>query len=350
MSGRAMNTTIDQIIIRLARFACSLFSLGSSIAIYTYQPSRRPLSVKSQTVPFRNTSDNLLSFQPSPSARHVFQTITIVAPGLLGASLAMAAHQRGLAKSIHLCARRQEVVDALAEKPWCQLASTDLAETVRDADLVVLCAPVNRIISFAKELAPIVERNPIVTDVGSVKGDIVRHCEANLAGKARFIGSHPMAGSEKTGMENAEAELFEGRSCFVTPSEKSDPDALSQTVEFWTALGSTVIEETPDKHDEIVANVSHLPHVVASSLASFLAERCSQSADYCGNGLRDTTRIASGSPELWREIFSQNRHEVLRSIRDFQDHLQSLAATLANENDLELLKHLADAKAFRDQL
>lgn len=280
----------------------------------------------------------------------MFQTITIIAPGLLGASLGIAAREKGLAQNVSVWARRQETVDALAEKPWCARASTDLDQACRDAELIVLCSPVNSIITLAKQLATFVQGSPIVTDVGSVKADIVQHCETVLAGKAHFIGSHPMAGSEKTGMDNACGALFESRSCFVTPSPKSNSEALAKTIAFWQAVGSTVIEETPDKHDEIVAQVSHLPHLIASSLAAFLAARCPSAADYCGNGLRDTTRVASGSPELWREIVGQNRHEVLRALRDYQDHLQALSAAIANEDELQLLQQLADGKTFRDQL
>lgn len=280
----------------------------------------------------------------------MFNTLTIIAPGLLGASLGIAASEKGIAKSISVWARRQESVDALASKTWCARASGDLAEACRDADMIVLCSPVNSIITLAEKLASTVKGNPIVTDVGSVKADIVQRCETALAGKAHFIGSHPMAGSEKTGMDNAIGSLFEDRTCFVTPSQKSDPSALAQTIELWKALGSSVIEETPAKHDEIVAHVSHLPHLLASALAAYLAKRCPAAADHCGNGLRDTTRVASGSPELWREIVSQNRHEVLRALREFQDHLQTLTSAIANENELELLKQLADGKTFRDQL
>lgn len=280
----------------------------------------------------------------------MFETITIVAPGLLGASLAIAASEKNIAKNVSIWARRQEAVDSLLEQPWCARASTDLAETCRDSEFIVLCAPVNRIITLAEEISKFATNDPIVTDVGSVKADIVQRCETTLASQARFIGSHPMAGSEKTGMENACGDLFDNRTCFVTPSSNSDADALTQTTAFWQAVGSKVVQETPDKHDQIVAQVSHLPHLLASSLATFLSARCPSAADYCGNGLRDTTRVASGSPELWREIVAQNRHEVLRAMRDYQDHLQSLTAAIANESDFELLEQLTNGKTFRDQL
>ncbi|MDQ8203693.1 prephenate dehydrogenase/arogenate dehydrogenase family protein [Pelagicoccus sp. SDUM812003] len=280
----------------------------------------------------------------------MFDTLTIIAPGLLGASLAMAAHQKKLARKIAIYARRQEAVDALNEQPWCDFASTDLTAACQDSDMIVLCAPVERIITLAEQIAPGLSRNPIVTDVGSVKADIVQRCETALAGKARFVGSHPMAGSEKTGMENACSDLFEQRVCFVTPSHATDPQALQTTVAFWKAVGSTVLEETPDNHDRIVAQVSHLPHLLASALASFLQSSQPRAGDLCGNGLRDTTRIASGHPELWGQIVSQNRKEILRAIADFQSHLSAVSDAIASENDAQVLDMLSRGKQFRDSL
>lgn len=280
----------------------------------------------------------------------MFDRIAIVAPGLLGASLAIAAHQRSLSSHIGIYARRQEAVDALNPKPWCQTASTDLAEICADADLIVLCAPVDRIISLADELAPIVTRNPIVTDVGSVKLDIVQACQNTLDGRARFIGSHPMAGSEKTGMENAQGDLFDDRICFVTPTESSDPEALTQTNAFWQAIGSRVIETAPQEHDAIVAQVSHLPHVLASTLASFLHDTCPNAKDYCGNGLRDTTRIASGCPGLWSEIVGQNRDEILTAISQFENQLAAVRQAIAQKDDAALQRFLENGKLFRDSL
>ncbi len=280
----------------------------------------------------------------------MFEQITIIAPGLLGASLAMAVHQRSLAKRIAIQARRQEAVDALANKAWCQLATTDLAAATQDAEFVVICSPVDSIPKLAAQIAPLLTGKPIVTDVGSVKGEITRSCQASLASAARFVGSHPMAGSEKTGMQHADPDLFQDRTCFVTPNAETDPDALAKTTAFWRAIGSAVVSEAPDTHDEIVAHVSHLPHLLASALASFLAERRPDAATHCGKGLKDTTRIAAGDPALWRAIVSQNRHEIRRALDAFQDHLQTLSAALANEDDFILLQKLADGKAFRDKL
>ena len=318
--------------------ASSLFSGVSSIA-NNVKTRNRTVKHVPRAAPGSDHSKSL-----------VFKNITVVAPGLLGSSIAMAARQRGLAERISIYARREESVEQLKHVDWCDHAASNLGEVCRTAELIILCAPVERIISLAKSLAPELENNPIVTDVGSVKGEIVRLCQHNLGDKGRFVGSHPMAGSEKTGMENATPDLFVERVCFVTPQETTASKATETVVAFWKALGSKVTLETPDKHDEIVAMVSHLPHIVAATLAAFLSENCPRAGSFCGDGLKDTTRIAAGDPTLWREIIVQNRSEILRSIRSFQDQLQEFSAAIANGSEYDLLQLLNDGKRFRDKL
>jgi len=262
----------------------------------------------------------------------------------------MAVHSRKLANSISVWARRPEARAELAAKEWIDSAPDSIEEACSKSDLIILCAPVERIIEIARTIAPSLDSNPIVTDVGSVKSELSRSCSAALEGKARFIGSHPMAGSEKTGMNNATDDLFENRTCFVTPLENSDTDAVECVSKFWSDVGSVVISETPERHDAIVANVSHLPHLIASALANHLSRSYPDSKRFCGNGLKDTTRIAAGDPVLWREIISQNRSEILRALSAFEDELHGLRAAIANEDDFETLKRLADGKSFRDGL
>jgi prephenate dehydrogenase len=185
--------------------------------------------------------------------------------------------------------------------------------------------------------------------VGSVKGDISRLGHGVLGGNAHFVGSHPMAGSEKTGWEHGSAELFEGRTCFVTPVPATAPDALSKVARFWKDLGAEVVTVDPDKHDEIVAHVSHLPQVLASSLCAFLSTRDPSWRNLAGAGLRDTTRIAASDPKLWRTILEENRDEVLRALRDFQDELQGLHAALANRDFVEVTARLERGRAYRDK-
>ena len=280
----------------------------------------------------------------------MLEKLTIIAPGLLGASIGLAAKERSLARRISVWARRAETRESLASTSWCDESLESIAETCSGSSLIALGAPVERIIELAERIAPTLDSNPVVTDVGSVKSKLSRHCSAALAGRARFIGSHPMAGSEKTGMENASTRLFEDRTCFVTPLEESDPDARDTVKSFWQDLGCHVIQENPERHDSIVANVSHLPHLLASALAGYLSTALPESGQFCGNGLLDTTRIASGDPNMWRDIVIQNRPEIVRAIDAFQDELQRFRTNIANEEDFAVLKTLADGKAFRDQL
>ena len=280
----------------------------------------------------------------------MFEKITVIAPGLLGASIGMAAHSRGFAKRITVWTRRPEAREQLAQTDWCDQAPERIEDACSGSELIILCAPVQRIIELAKTIAPHLDSNPIVTDVGSVKSELSRACTAALGSQGRFVGSHPMAGSEKTGMENANSDLFVERVCFVTPFEETDPEAIQSVSEFWQGLGSFTITETPERHDAIVANVSHLPHLLASTLATHLSSDFPDAAKFCGNGLKDTTRIASGDPGMWLEIIAQNRAEILRSIDGFEKELKELRSVIANQNDFETLVKLANGKAFRDSL
>jgi prephenate dehydrogenase len=193
----------------------------------------------------------------------------------------------------------------------------------------------------------------IVTDVGSVKGELCRLASAAYPASEAgpwFIGSHPMAGSEKTGHEAGSAGLFQGRACFVTALEGIPPHPVETLLRFWRAIGAEVVTMHPDRHDEIVAHVSHLPHLAAACICSLLAGKDAAWRNLAGPGLRDTTRVGSGDPRLWRGIFNENREEVLRALRSFQDELAAFHAALANRDDLELLAILERGKAWRDKL
>lgn len=275
--------------------------------------------------------------------------LTILAPGLLGGSVARAARTHGVAARIVLWARRPEVRLKLRDQPWCDAVADTPEAAVRDATLVVIAAPVDRIGPLITQIAPHLAPGTIVTDVGSVKGEIARFGHAALAGRAHFVGSHPMAGSEKTGWEHGSAELFKHRTCFVTPLEASDPAAVTAIVRFWKDLGSEPVTLSPDQHDEIVAHISHLPQVLASSLGAFLAQKNPAWRNYAGGGLRDTTRIAASDPALWCTILEQNRDEVLRALRSYQDELHHLTAAISNRDWLDVVARLERGKAYRDQ-
>ncbi len=159
-----------------------------------------------------------------------------------------------------------------------------------------------------------------------------------------------MAGSEKTGLENAQDDLFEGKSCFVTPTDDSDTQATNTVSAFWEALGSNIYTESPERHDAIVAQISHVPHILAAALASYLSREETDAQNLCGNGLKDTTRIASGSPELWQEIISQNGTEILKSLDQFQKEIDAFKETIVNEDTAKTIEFLARGKEFRDSI
>ena len=275
--------------------------------------------------------------------------IAILAPGLLGASVARAARHYGAAQRISLWARRPETRLQLQGQPWCDRAAATPAEAVKDAPLVVVCAPVDQIVPLVAQIAPHLAAGAIVTDVGSVKGEICRLGHKALAPHATFVGSHPMAGSEKTGWEHGRADLFVRRTVFVTPLPETEPAAAARVAAFWTALEADVATVAPDAHDEIVAHISHLPQVLASTLCASLARHDARWRNYAGGGLRDTTRIAGSDPKLWKTILEQNRDEVLRALRGYQEELHGLERALANRDWFEVQAVLERGRAYRDQ-
>jgi cyclohexadieny/prephenate dehydrogenase len=275
--------------------------------------------------------------------------LTILAPGLLGGSVARAARARGVAKRIVIWARRPETRLKLRDQPWCDAVADTPEEAVRGATLVVVAAPVDRIVPLIEQAAPALSEGALVTDVGSVKGEIARHGTKAAGPHAHFVGSHPMAGSEKAGWEHSTPDLFERRTCFVTPLPQTDARAVEAVVAFWRELGSEVVTVDPDQHDEIVAHISHLPQVIATSLCSFLAKKNPAWRNHAGGGLRDTTRIAGSDAQIWRSILEQNRDEVLRALRQFEDELHAFQMALANRDYVEVVARLERGKAYRDQ-
>jgi cyclohexadieny/prephenate dehydrogenase len=276
-------------------------------------------------------------------------TLTILAPGLLGGSAALAARARSVASKIILWARRPETRLALREQPWCDAVADTAEAAVRDSDLVLIAAPVDRIVPLIEQISAHLKAGAVVTDVGSVKGEIARLGHAALGTRAHFVGSHPMAGSEKTGWEHGSVSLFERRTCFVTPLRETSERAVEIVVRFWRDLGGEPVTLSPDEHDEIVAYISHLPQVLASSLCSMLAQKNPAWRNHAGGGLRDTTRIAGSNPELWRTILEQNRDEVLRALSAFEDELHGFKTALTNRDYPEVITRLERGREYRSR-
>ena len=277
--------------------------------------------------------------------------LAILGPGLLGGSLALAVRARAPQCRVAVWSRREAAVEEVRAAGICELASTDLAEVVEEADTVVLCVPIGAMAELAERLAPIIEPNALVTDVGSVKAPVVDALAPifQRAGRGRFVGSHPMAGSEQAGLSAARADLFAGTVSLVTPHPGAAPGAVQAASELWRLVGCEVRTLSPSEHDAAIGLVSHLPHLIAAALVDFVCAQNPGAVDFCGNGLRDTTRIASGLPEMWTEIFATN-HAVLGSqLQAFIARLQEVSRDIAGGNDSKLKEFLTNAKVRRDR-
>lgn len=275
------------------------------------------------------------------------QRVAIFGPGLLGGSLALALRERNLAQAISIYARKPESVPEVKASGVADLISNNPAEVVRGADLVVLCVPVGVMKSLIEAALPGLDPQAIVTDVGSVKAPVVADLEPLLQGKARWIGSHPMAGSEQAGFSAARSNLFAAAVTIVTPTVQTHSETIAQVENFWKNLGSRTVRFDPETHDRLVAQISHLPHLVAAALVRSV---CDQSLSIIGNGFRDTTRIASGPAELWTEILLSNRKAVAESLDQLISLLQTTREQLAKNDEKGLHDLLAHANHIRSQM
>ena len=290
-------------------------------------------------------------FMPQPS---VFSEncLAILGPGLLGGSLALAARARWPGLRIQMWARRAVALEEVRRRVQADVVTTDLAEAVAGATLIVLATPVETMPGLAAQLVELgLGDKVLVTDVGSVKGMVVEQLEPLLAAaQAVFVGSHPMAGSERAGIEAARADLFEQAACLLTPTERTPAWAVERLRQFWVGLGCRVMEMSPAQHDREVARVSHLPHLMAAvtTLAGLAQDtsvlRCA------GNGFRDTTRVAAGDPALWTGIVMQNRTEIVAAVRDAAGQIGQLLEMLESLDEDSLHQWFAEAKSLRDQL
>jgi prephenate dehydrogenase len=281
-----------------------------------------------------------------------FHCISVIGLGLLGGSLALAVKQRRLAGRVQAFVRRSATVAEAQAMGVADLVTLDLKEAVEGADLVVLCTPLAQMKTLAAQMRPDLRPGAIVTDVGSVKGSVVAELEPLLreAG-AEFVGSHPMAGSEKIGLAAARADLFDKAVCLVTPGSGTSPAAAAAVENFWRDLGACPLRMAPDTHDDLVSRSSHLPHVVAAELANYVLSPAhpKEQAMVCATGFRDATRLASGSPEMWRDISMANRKNLGRVLGVFIEDLQEFQLALERADVKAIEEFFAKAKQRRDQ-
>jgi len=278
----------------------------------------------------------------------VIGRLTIVGVGLLGGSVAKAARARGIATEIVGVGRDAARLEAARRDGTLDHVTTDLAEGVRGAGLVVLAAPVLTILTLLDAVARVSGPETIVTDVGSTKAAIVA-AASRLA--LRFVGSHPMAGSERSGYAHARVDLFDGATVIVTPTETSDAAAVKTVTALWEGVGAgRVVTLDPDTHDRAVAAISHLPHLAAFALVDAV-ERFEPSAfDVAARGFRDTTRVAAADPVMWEEIFLANRDALAAGLEVFRAALDDLARLIADGDGSALRASIARIKARREAL
>ena len=275
----------------------------------------------------------------------MFNRITIIGLGLIGGSLCLAIKEKRLAKEIVGVSRRKSTIDQAVKKGLIDFATLDMKDGVKDSDLVIITTPVFKIVDIAKRIAPFLKKGAIVTDAGSTKKYIVENI-ANIRLKdADFIGSHPIAGSEKSGIKYADKDLFKGAYCILT--EAKNRNALNKVKKFWASIGMKVRVMPAKQHDSLLSKISHLPHALAVSLANAAGR---SSLDLAAGGFKDTTRIASGEPELWRDIFLTNRGNLIRDINILKKELSKIEGALKNNNSRNLLELLKRAKSVRDSL
>jgi cyclohexadieny/prephenate dehydrogenase len=272
----------------------------------------------------------------------LFERIAVVGLGLLGGSLGLAARTRGVARRV-VGATRQSDARARALASGAVDEVLPLDEVARGADLVVLATPVHAMPGVLERMLPGIEPGAIVTDVGSVKAAVYESLPGLLPRGVHYVGSHPMAGSHERGMAAARVDLFEGAPCVVTDAD--DPEARQRVVEFWRALGSTVVLRDAAGHDAEVAWTSHLPHLLAFAFAHALAGAPEDAREVAGSGFRDFTRIAWSDPELWADILTANRKAVAAPVGAVSASLTAIARAI-DAGDADALEALlASARA-----
>jgi len=281
-----------------------------------------------------------------------FGTVAVVGVGLIGGSFALAL------KAANACARVIGVGRGTAnlrlalERGVIDAAETDVAKAVRDADLVLLAAPVAQFERIFREIAPAMKADAVLTDGGSTKRDVVAAARATLGPRLpRFVAAHPIAGAEQSGAAAAKATLFQERRVVLTPMAESDPDAVARVEAAWAACGARLSRMGVEEHDGVLAAVSHLPHLLAYALVDDIASRpnAAQLFGYAAGGFRDFTRIASSHPEMWRDICVANRDRLLQELGTFEAKLQHVARLLESGDGAALERLFGEARAARER-
>jgi cyclohexadieny/prephenate dehydrogenase len=255
----------------------------------------------------------------------LFDRLAIIGTGLIGSSIARAARAQNAVRTIVATSHSLKTRKRIAELGIADKVAETNAEAAKDADLAIVCVPVGVCGDVAKEIGPHLKPGAMISDVGSVKGAIVRDMAPHLPNTVNFVPAHPVAGTEHSGPDAGFSELFESRWCILTPPQGTDPEAVEKLAAFWRLLGANVEVMTPDHHDLVLAITSHLPHLIAYTIVGTADElqtvTRSEVLKFSAGGFRDFTRIAASDPTMWRDVFLNNREAVLETLGRFQEDL-----------------------------
>ncbi len=279
-----------------------------------------------------------------------FDKATVIGVGLIGASFALAIRKEGLCAHIAGSGRSEQNLGRARDLGIIDSYDLDPASACIDSDLIFLSTPVGTFPDLIRKCSVSLKKGAIITDAGSVKGKLVREIEGLLPAHVRFIGAHPIAGSDRSGIDSSNAGLFRDALCVITPTEKSDAGALKAVSEIWRSLGSKVITMEPEIHDRVYGAVSHLPHVIAYMLMNTVHAIDPSYLQFSGQGFKDLTRIASSSPELWRDICLFNRENLIEMITIFQNNLELFRKYLQDSDSLSVEREFAEARKLRDSI
>jgi len=283
-----------------------------------------------------------------PQMAH-FQRIAVVGAGLIGGSVLLAAHRHRLAAGFRSWSRSEAARETLRGYSAGEVCASE-AECVAGADLVVVATPVDSAEATFRAIGPHLAPGCLVTDAGSVKAAVVKAARSALPAGVKFVGAHPMAGSEKAGAKHADATLFEKRTCYVTPDGTESRGAVERVHAFWRSLGCVTEETDPETHDALVAAVSHLPHAAASVLMLAVADNPGFRPEAAGSGLRDTTRVAAGEEHLWVGILMDNAERVAAGLGALEARSAALREALRKRDAEAVRRILAEARRLRQSL
>ena len=281
-----------------------------------------------------------------------FRRVAVIGVGLIGGSFALALKAAKACAEVVGVGRSRANLDAARSLGAIDVATGDVAQAVRGADLVLVATPVAQFAAVFRALEPVLAADALVTDAGSTKRDVVAAARAQLGAKvAQFVPAHPIAGAERSGAAAARADLFRGKRVVLAPLPENAPQSIERIAGAWRTCGARTSNMSPDEHDGVFAAVSHLPHVLAFALVNDVAERANaaQLFGYAAGGFRDFTRIASSHPEMWRDICIANRDAVLEELRRFGSQLESIRALLAAGDAAGLEEVFAKARAARNR-